>query len=118
MTVLFMHFSRQVCSHANIRPAFKCQNRKGIPNIPRSWRTWEFIKRLKTRGHSIRDLRRSLQRAGELVQPLKCSLYSLENLSVIPRTNVEKLSVLACGGKPATGEAETGRSLGLFGQLV
>lgn len=52
------------------------------------------------------------------MQPLKCSLYSLENLSVIPRSNVEKLSVLACGGKPATGEAETGRSLGLFGQLV
>lgn len=52
------------------------------------------------------------------MQPLKCSLLSLENLSGIPRTNVEKLSVLACGGKPATGEAETGSSLGLFGQLV
>lgn len=52
------------------------------------------------------------------MQAVKCSLYSLENLSATPRTNVEKLSVLACGGKPATGEAETGRSLGLFGQLI
>lgn len=52
------------------------------------------------------------------MQAVKCSLHSLENLSATPRTNVEKLSVLACGGKAAIGEAETGRSLGLFGQLV
>lgn len=49
VTVPFMHFTRQVCSHANIPPPSKWQSRNGIPNIIHcNWETWKLIKSLKT----------------------------------------------------------------------
>lgn len=104
VTVPLTHFTREVCSHANTPPPSKWQSGKEIPNITQcNWRAWKFIKRLKTWGHNIQDIRKSIRKTGELVQPGKCLLHHLEDLSAIPRPHGK-----VAHGNPRTGEAETG----------
>lgn len=54
----------------------------------------------------------------ELVQFVKCLLCKHEDISLIPRTHFEKLSMVAQVCKPSDREAEAGRSLGLTGQTA
>lgn len=54
---------------------------------------------------------------GEMIQPVKCLLCKLGDLSSSPGTNVKKkVGVFECNWNPSPGEVETGRSLRLASQ--
>lgn len=56
------------------------------------------------------------QMAGEIAQLVKCLPYKQEDMSLVPRTNIKKMSVVANACNHSSQETEPGRCLGPAGQ--
>lgn len=56
--------------------------------------------------------------ATEIAQSVQCFLHKRENQSSDPQHSHQKLEVAMCTCNPKAGEAKTGVSLGLVGQLI